>query len=123
MEKIRKFIALLQIDPWKFGFFSNGVPGGGARRRRQFGRARARLDGERGGTERGVHGELTKEAWRLGGGSTVGGGGERVTAELRRGGVGAPVVDEDDELARELHTKMGNRLATARWSLKRRRRR
>ena len=106
----------------------------GARRRRQYGRARARLDGERGGKERGVHGELTKEAWRLGGGSTVAGGGERVTAELRRGGVGAPVVDEDDELARELHTKMGklathtdwtevgrNRLATARWSSKRRR--
>ena len=102
----------------------------------QIGRARARLDGERGGKERGVHGELTKEAWRLGVGSTVTGGRRRITAELRRGGVGAPVVDEDDELARELHTKMGklathslwavvgrNRLATARWSLMRRRRR
>ena len=83
MEKIRKFIALLQIDPWNFGFFSNGVPGGGARRRRQIGRARARLDGERGGKERGVHGELTKVSWRLGGGSTVAGGGERLAAALR----------------------------------------
>ena len=64
------------------------------------------------------------------------GGGERLAAALRRGGVGAPVEELEGGLALELHGKTGKLasgsaraendgkwLATARWSSKRRRRR